>query len=104
MQDVNKATCCVEGCKGKYETWIDIWDDIGKEKGKYGRFPFCRKHYNKVIPYAKQKEKELIAKKEFPVPTFRRTERDLKHPEKPIRTFIGWAFVPLSIINEALTQ
>ena len=80
--------CCVVGCKSKtYGGWIDINDDITKTKNpNFGRFPFCKEHFNKVFPYIQKKEKEAIKKA-------------LKTGKK-----IFWCYAPLSVVEEALKK
>lgn len=77
--------CSVTKCKGLYESWIDIFDDMEKIQNPrdrlHGRFPFCQKHFDIIFPYVQKKEKEM-------------QEKDNKH--------WFWAWVPLSVVNEAL--
>ena len=78
---------CKNGCKG----WMDIIDvkkNTKMENQKFGRFPFCKKHFNIIYPYIKKKEKE--------------------HFEKIIKDKglieAGWMFAPLNLVEEALNQ
>lgn len=77
--------CSVNKCTGKYESWIDIFDDIEKvSKNRdrvHGRFPFCQKHFDIIYPYVEKKQKEM---------------------QKKENSF--WAWVPLSLINKSLNQ
>lgn len=74
--------CSVVGCKGKYEAWIDIFDDVEKVKrGQdrlHGRFPFCSEHFDKIYPIVDKKNRE---------------QKD---------GFFAW--IPLTWINEALNN
>ncbi len=85
--------CCVKGCNGKYEAWIDIVDDKKKVKNKqdrlHGRFPFCQKHFDKIFPYIQKKEQE---------------QKDKEFQETGKKSNWFWAWCPMSIVEEALEK
>ena len=85
--------CCVKGCQGKQEGWIDVIDDYKKNKEDrvFGKMWFCQKHFDIVYPFIKEKEKQDIGK-----------ETTLKDGTKV--TSAGWLFAPLSLVNEALSK
>lgn len=90
---MEKTKCCVNGCEGKYEGWIDIIDNTNpkqkREDMRYGRFPFCKKHFDKIMPFLKKKEKEEC-------------KIEIDKDGHKWKTF--WAYAPLKIVNEALVQ
>ena len=79
--------CGVKGCKEEVqEAWIDVYDNMSKEKGNCGRIYFCNKHFDIIMPYIQKKEKEM------------------QKEEHKQGKFIGWAFAPLSLVEEALNK
>lgn len=80
--------CSVVGCKGQYDGWIDIFDNIEKVKRNqdrhHGRYPFCQKHFDIIMPYLDKKQKEKQEK------------------ENDFNSFYAW--MPLSWVNEALNK
>lgn len=81
---MTEKKCSVNNCKGKYEAWIDIFDDIEKvKKGRdrlHGRFPFCSKHFDKIFPIVDKRNRENGKDGSF------------------------YCWIPLSWINEALNM
>lgn len=93
-----KHKCCVIGCNEEWKgSWIDIIDDTSKAKDQinfdnrnFGRLPFCEKHFEIVMPFLDQKEKEMQKHDDIVLEDGTRVKE------------FHWCFAPLSLVIEAL--
>lgn len=77
---MEQKTCGVESCKETgFEGWIDIWEN----KDRFGRLFFCKEHYNKIVAFAEAKLAEAKLKDS---------------------SLLGWAYMPMEIVEEALAE